>query len=111
MHTVNLDENKLYIRGNDGRYVPFVGITEIKEIRQNPVEIQPPVTYDKLAFNTDISFTMTLTKPMRKGQIDILCGITWTSAARRYIRLGKRHKEKERRRKLKHEAGIRSDVR
>lgn len=111
MAIVSLDENTLYIRSDDGSYVPFVGITEIKEIRQNPVEIQPSMTYSKLTFNSDMSFTITLERPIRKGLLDIICGRAYTKAAQRYVRLEKRQKEKQRRLELKHEARIHGDAR
>lgn len=56
---------------------------------------------------------VTITMKIRntKGAIDCLTGFTFTKAARRFIRSQKRQKEKERRRRLKHEARVRSDVR
>jgi len=112
MHPNLLDESSvIYIRDQSGNYVPFTGITNIQDIKQNPVEVEPPVTYDKLAFNTDLSFTISLKRQIRKGLLDILCGRAYTKAAQRYIRWQKRQKEKERRRRLKHEACIYSDVR
>ena len=89
----------IYIGDSSGHLVPYTMVS-LPEIH---AEITDVVPYRDISFDSDMSFTMTLDKPMRKGLIDILCGITWTSAAQRYIRSGKRQKEKERRRRLKHE--------
>ena len=98
------DKSILFICDREGNLIPFTEIQNIREIRQNPIEIEPPVTYDKLAFNTDMSFTLTLERPIRKGLLDVLCGRTYTSAAQRYRRWEKRQKEKQRRLELKHES-------
>ena len=49
----------------------------------------------------EMSFTMGVHTKYAKGMLDCLCGRRWTRAAWRYLRLEGRHKEKERRKKLK----------
>lgn len=51
----------------------------------------------------DCSGEISFTARIRKGERDIICGKPWTNAAQRYIRQQIRKKEKERRRRLKHE--------
>ena len=51
----------------------------------------------------DCSGEISFTARIRKGAADIICGKPWTNAAQRYTRQQIRKKEKERRRRLKHE--------
>ena len=57
--------------------------------------------YSKLLQPVEMNLTMCIHTKYAKGMFDCLCGWRWTRAARRFLRLVARHKEKERREKLK----------
>lgn len=96
-----------YIVDSSGNLVPYTMVI----LPAIHTEITEDVLYKDISFDTDMSFSIALQTPIKKGQWHILCGITRTGAARRYVRSVKRQKEKERRRRLKYEARICSDVR
>lgn len=98
---------KLYIVHNGVR-VPF---TNIKT--ESVTETEHDSDYNLYEFmNTlTVKFDIQFTARFRRGMIDTICGRAYTTAARRYIRSVKRAKEKERRRKLKHEKSLCCDIR
>ena len=51
----------------------------------------------------EVSFTVSCRMRYARGGMDYLCGQYYTKAAWRFLRLAARHKEKERRKKLKEE--------
>lgn len=97
----------LYYSDGDGNYVPFMGIQEATftlEIQNDPNIVVPSFTPAE-----ELCFSLTMTPASSKR---------WKKSFRafgnrimRTIRTCKRQKEKERRRKLKHEACIYSDIR
>jgi len=91
-----MDPPILYYSDGDGNYVPFMGIQEAKfklEIQNDPNIVVPSFTRAR-----ELCFSLTMTPASSKR---------WKKS----IRTCKRQKEKERRRRLKHEARIHSDVR
>lgn len=86
-----------YIGDSSGHLVPYTMVS----LPAIHTEITEDVLYKDLSFDTDMSFSIALQTPIKKGQWHILCGIAWTGAAHRYIRSVKRQKEKQRRNRLK----------
>ena len=104
------DEKKigqLYIVHNGVR-VPLANVSteHVTETEHDP-DCSLYEFMDMLTAKFDIQYTA----KFRKGMLDTICGRAYTMAAHRYIRSVKRNKEKERRRKLKHEKSICCDVR
>ena len=86
---------QLYFIDPDGNWIPFNGIGTAELCTADTT--YAGITAEDLRAPMEFSFTV----KMKKGAIDILFGRRWTKAAQRVIRLEKRHKEKQRRQKLK----------
>lgn len=89
----NLSQGILYYHAGNGEYVK---VGEIQEI--SLPEIQQPS--NAIEFSASIEFSAQ--GKVRKGAFDCLVGKFYTPAAMRYARLCIRHKEKQRRRRLKY---------
>jgi len=88
----------LYICTEDGKAVKLLEhILTLPTLDYKYAETQQVVSA------IDCSGEISFTARVRKGAADIVCGKPWTNAAQRYIRQQIRKKEKERRRRLKHE--------
>lgn len=102
-----MDPPKLYYSDGDGNYVPLTGIQEAKfklEIQNNTSIVAPSFTQTgELCFS--LKMTPASSKQWRRSFL------AFSNKIRRTIRTCKRKKEKERRRRLKYEARICSDVR
>lgn len=90
---------KIMYKDSDGKLHEMnpIGTAEVIE---DPKWENP---YGKLLQPEEMNFTMGIRMKYAKGMFDCLCGRRWTRAAWRYLRLEGRHKEKERRKKLKEE--------
>lgn len=91
-----IEMRPLLLAVKDGEPVPFDGIKTI-EIADTGGALYSGFTAEELCAPMEFSIGIR----MKRGAFDILCGRYWTKAARRAIRWNKRHKEKQRRRKLK----------
>ena len=102
---------QLYIEC-DGKRVPFasVGITSIKEALPPNPRYAPPISVEDMEMTLTATLQTQYVTKYKKGFFHTLAGID-SGAARRYIRSVKRQKEKERRRRLKHETGVCRNVR
>ena len=92
---IDFDDTQLFLRSDDGVLIPFNGIGTAELCTAD-------TTYAGIAaedLRAPMEFSCTV--KMKNGAIDILFGRRWTKAAQRVIRLEKRHKEKQRRQKLK----------
>ena len=88
---------ELYIGTEDGSAYKL-----LEHILSQPISFEY-ASAQQVTNAVDCSGTVSFTIRIKKGVIDITCGRPWTSAAQRYIRQRIRKKEKERRRRLKHE--------
>ena len=109
-HTdVTIDLPKLYYSDGDGNYVPFTGIQEAVfelEIEHDPnIDIVVPSFSQTGELRVSLTMTPASSKRWRKSFH------AFSNKIRRTIRTCKRQKEKERRRRLKHEARICSNIR
>lgn len=71
------------------------------EYFEEPVNERTRQFLQELRHGGEVTITMKIRNT--QGAIDYLTGFTFTKAARRFIRSQRRQKEKERRRRLKHE--------
>lgn len=102
-----MEPPKLYYSDGDGNYVPFTGIQEAKfklEIQNDPNIVVPSFTQ-----TGELCFSLTMTPASSKRWKKSFHA--FGNRIMRTIRTCKRQKEKGRRRRLKHEARIHSDVR
>ena len=90
----SFSQGYLYYHAGNGEYVKVGTIQEI-----SLPETQQPS--NAIEFSASIEFSAQ--GKVRKGVFDCIAGKFYTLAAMRYARLCIRHKEKERRRKLKYE--------
>lgn len=102
-----MDPPTLYYSDGDGNYVPFTRIQEANfrlEIQNDPNIVAPSFTQ-----TGELYFSLTMTPASSKQWKKTFHA--FSNKIRRTIRTSKRQKEKERRRKLKYETRICSDVR
>ena len=94
------------IRDEHGNWYPMENIRELSACHDNQEKNCP----DFMTGNVDFEFKLCIRNI--RGLYDyVFRNRPWTNSAKRYVRSLKRWKEKERRRRLKHEARICSDVR
>jgi len=94
---IKTDDTHLYLMHN-GQMIPFSSIQIVNTLDMSDNQVET-FSASELTCGFEISARIS------NGARDILLGKCWTNAARRTIRLNKRHKEKLRRQKLKEEIG------
>ena len=90
---------QLYFIDQDGNWIPFSGAIDVSTIEDKPYDL--PYSAEHLKDVGNMEFTINTVIRKQRGLYDVLTGRIWTKAAGRYIRWSKRHKEKQRRQKLK----------